>query len=115
MSKEYTSDEVREWFLRTVSSIVRYWASVDLKDSEFENEMLYRCEGVAFSILSSLDSCNAGLPAFIVAPIPHEADKLYHIDIGEDYYPENHNLHLNCDIAGALHELLGKYQRRDTS
>jgi hypothetical protein len=46
------------------------------------------------------------LPAFILAPLPGKEDKQYHIDNEENYYPENHNANIKCDIAGGLHDNL---------
>lgn len=102
MSREKTTEEVREEFLDHVRYLVSYW---DRIEKETTKEKL---SGLAFSILSALDGCSAGLPSFIVAPCPHPEDKQYHIDNDEDYYPENHDVDVKCDIAGCLHELFYK-------
>jgi hypothetical protein len=108
MSREYTTEEVREKFLRHVNSLVEYWAREDL-DSPYV--MKDRLGGLAFSIMSALDGCSMNLPGFIVAPCPHEDDKEYAINNNEDYYPQfplgDEKI---CDIAGGLHELLHKYE-----
>lgn len=102
MSKEKSVEEIREEFLSHVHNLVDYWNNVD------ERSTKEKLSGLAFSILSTLDGCSAELPSFIVAPLPHEDDKQYHINNGDDYYPENHNSNVNCDIAGELHELFYK-------
>jgi len=81
MSKERTVDEVREEFISEIKVTARYWAGLkDKRDIE-------RCEGVAFSILSIIDGSSC-LPAFDLLVAPHETDKQYHIDNGEDYYKD---------------------------
>lgn len=101
MSKEKSEDEVREEFLNHIRGLVEYWDGVE-KDTTKE-----KLEGLAFSILSTLDG-NTSLPSFIVAPLPHEDDKEYSIDNDEDYYPENNNSNIKCDISGCLHEIFFK-------
>lgn len=102
MSKEYTEEEVRKQFLDHVRMLVEYWDSID---KETTKEKL---SGLAFSILSAIDGSSVGLPAFVLAPLPHESDKQYRIDNNEDYYPENHESDVKCDIGGTLHELFYK-------
>ena len=97
MSREYTTDEVRERFLHYVRSIVDYWEHVP-------NPYGTRTSGVAFCILSMLDGGTAGLPGFVVAPSPHPDDKQCRIDNEENWYPEAPQV--QCNIAGDLHELL---------
>lgn len=98
-SREYTEEEVRQQFLDHVRHLVNYWD----KESRVANQK-ERLNGLAFSILSAIDGCSASLPSFILAPLPHEDDKQYHIDNGDNYYPENHKLDIKCDIAGDLNE-----------
>jgi hypothetical protein len=102
MSREKSEYEVREEFLNHVRRLVEYWNGIE-KDTTKE-----KLEGLAFSILTTLDGESATLPSFIVAPLPHEDDKEYHIDNDEDYYPENHNANVKCDISGCLHEMFFK-------
>lgn len=100
MSREYTTDEIREKFLRHVWNLIEYWEKEDRPGSTRE-----RLEGLAHSILATLDGASAELPSFIIAPSPHESDKAYHKKEGENWYPEN-KASVNGDIGGALHELL---------
>lgn len=101
MTKEKTTDEIREEFLAHVWHLVDYWGNLN----NGENEKQDALEGLAFSILSTLDGSSAALPGFIVAPMPHETDKEYHMQNGEDYYPYNDVDTVKADIAGSLHEL----------
>lgn len=96
--KEKKMEEVREDFLNHVRDMVDYWHDVPNKT---EKEKL---NGLAFSIMAALDGCSVDIPGFIVAPLPHETNKQYHMDNEEDYYPENHNSEVNCNIAGELHD-----------
>jgi len=98
--REYTEEEVREQFLDHVRMLIDYWDKVNTETTKD------KLEGLAFSICSTIDGCAMDLPGFILAPLPHESDKQYHIDNDENYYPENKEA--NCDIAGSLHELLFK-------
>ena len=106
MSKEYTTEEVREKFLRKVNGIVKFWHEVK------DRTELEKLDGVAFSIMSTLDGCAIDLPMFIVAPAPHETDKEFHQEDGSDWYPESHEVEneINGNISGCLHELLGQYE-----
>lgn len=104
MSREYTTEEIREQFLDHIRAMVNYWDSIP---KETTKEKL---DGLAFSILAALDGSSAGLPGFIVAPLPHQDDKQYNIENDENYYPENDEIEnqIKGDIAGLLHELFYK-------
>jgi hypothetical protein len=102
MSREKTEEEVRNEFLNHIRHLVKYWNTIDDRPSE------EKLNGLAFSILAALDGGAGGLCGFIVAPNTHEDDKQYHIDEGRNYYPENHNSDVKCDIAGSLHEFYYK-------
>lgn len=97
-SRELTEDEVRDQFLDHVRYLVEYWSEV--KDRTTKEKL----DGLAFSILSAIDGCNSSLPSFILAPLPHEDDKEFRINNNEDYFPENHESEVKCDIGGYLHE-----------
>ena len=103
MSREYTTDEIRERFLETVRRNIDYWE----KEARVET-IRDRIEGAIFSTLVLLDGGNGSIPGFIVAPLPHPTDKDYHIDNGKDYYPDNNEVEVKGDISGCLHELLYK-------
>lgn len=94
--REYTAEEVRAKLLRHVWALIDYW-------DEGKPNKRAAMEGLAFSILSTLDGSAMDLPGFAVIPAPHPEDKEYRLEQGENYYrdfdPEGH-----CDIAGGLHE-----------
>jgi len=101
---EYTEDEVRQAFLEHV------WQTIDYWDGAYDQKVAqYACreklEGLAFSLLAMLDGCSADLPGFIVAPCPHPDDKAYLQGEGENWYPENHDTDIACDIGGGLHDI----------
>lgn len=98
MSREYTADEVRRQFIQHIRVMIDYWDKTN-------NSTRDKLEGVAFSILVALDGSAAALPSFIVAPLPHPDDKQYHISNGENYYPQNDESSVNCNISGSLHEV----------
>jgi len=101
MSKEKTVEEVRTEFLEHIRELVNYWDRIE-KDTTKE-----KLEGLAFSILVTLDGCSS-LPSFIVAPLTDKDNKQFNIEEDEDYYPENHEANIKCDISGELHELFYK-------
>lgn len=96
MSREMTDDEVRKKFLDSVRGIAKYWASESRAQTVQE-----RCDGVAFSILVLLDGGHGMMPGFTVAASPHEDDREYRRELGEDWFPVSDCEH---DIAGSLHE-----------
>jgi hypothetical protein len=99
MSRELTPEEVRERFLRHVNGLVDYWDKVE-KDTTKE-----KLRGLAFSILGTLDGCSGDIPGFIVVPCPHPDDREWHMERDEDWWPENNEPDVICDIGGSLHEL----------
>jgi len=94
----YTPDEVRDELLEHICIMVDYWDKVspDKRDA---------MEGLAFSILSTLDGCGP-LPAFLVTPMAHPDDKAYHQEQGENWYPED-----QPDL-GMLHEFFHKAMKK---
>lgn len=103
--RELTTKEVRDRFLSHVRTMVDYWATIpdtDLGDGETEAHR--RVSGVAFSILALLDGSSIGIPGFIVAPCPHRYNRESCMRAEENWYPENHDSEVNCDIGGDLHE-----------
>lgn len=81
MSRAYTPEETREMFLGQIKSICRSWSEVDCETE------LYRCEGVAFSILNILDGTSS-LPAFDLLVRPHPDDKAFHEAEGDNYFED---------------------------
>lgn len=102
----YTTDEVREMFLKYVDNSVNYWTN----GISHEWSAARAVRGVAFSILVALDGEAADLPAFMVIPSPHETDEAYHREQGENWFPSmvvsNVDESSDClpDIAGSLHD-----------
>ena len=109
--REFTEDEVRDRFLTQV------WVNIDYWDGAYDQIVAdkscrEKLEGLAFSLLSMLDGCSVALPSFTVAPMPHPEDRDYHQEQGENWWPENHNADVKCDIGGCLHDLFHKADSR---
>lgn len=104
---EKTTEEIRDEFLAHLAGLVRYWDRVDGTSRE-------KLNGLAFSILTTLDGCCDGMPAFIVAPCPHPDDKAFHEADGDDWYPENEERTLRGEITNGvmLHEMWNRYRSR---
>jgi hypothetical protein len=79
MSRAKTAEEVRSELLSQIRCIAHYWSNLPDKSAS------ERCDGVAFSILNIFDGTSA-MPAFDLLVSPHESDKQFHIDEGDDYY-----------------------------
>src|SRR3972149_5783195 len=107
--REFTEEEVREKFLQHCWVLIDYWENVPNKS------MHDKMVGLVFSILVSLDGESAGLPAVLVAPIPHPDDKEFLIREGESWFPENDERLVNCNIAGSLHDLLISHHFQETN
>ena len=105
--REYTEDEVRDMFMGHIRMLINYWDKETRKPTRRE-----ALEGFAHSFLVLLDGGSA-LPGFIVAPRPHADDKKFHQENGENWFPENHESNVKCDIGGYLHELL--YVKQETN
>lgn len=99
--KEWTEDEVRNRLLDHFWMLIDYWDRESRATTPRE-----KLEGLAFSILSTLDGESIPVPGFIVAPHACAEDKEYHISQGENWYPENHQLDglIKSDLGGGLHE-----------
>src|SRR3990167_555476 len=100
--RAYTEQEVQAQFIRKVQAYVQYWSH-----PEIAGGLEYKLGGLALSILALLDGADIELPGFRVSPTPHEDDRLYHQERGENWYPDY------IDIAGDLHNRL--YVDRDES
>lgn len=102
MSRAYTEQEVIEKMMRKFRSIAHYWATTPLgSEHRFngpEDELRWRCDGVAFTILAEMDGSSMNLPAMDIVLAPHPDDKQYCIDHDENWFePE-------MRISTALHE-----------
>jgi hypothetical protein len=96
-ARALTADEAKDKFLTRVSGYVDYWATLPGKTQR------ERLEGLAFSLMAILDGGASDLPGFTVKPRPHESDKEYYTERGENYFSKT------TDIAGSLHESIHSY------
>ena len=93
-SSAYTVDEVRAKLLRHVKGMLRYW----LDESGTTED---RMEGLVFSTLATLDGEAGDMPPFLVIAKSCEDDKAYHVERGENYYPDPV---VGMSVSGSLHE-----------
>ena len=96
--REYTAEEAKDRFLKHVQAMVEYWVEHGREAGDMENSV----RGVAFSILAAIDGSACALPAWVLAPRPHEDDKEYREKRGENWYPDAPEV--PCDISGSLHD-----------
>lgn len=97
--QEKTTGQVQREFIEYLWNMIDYWENNPDRKTTKE-----KMSGLVFTILAALYGCDA-LPGFIVAPCPHENDKEYFIEQGENYYPYNDTSIVKGDIAGNLHEV----------
>lgn len=84
-----TKQEMADRFLKTVVALARYWATVPAEKLMPDQKPEYaRVSGMAFSMLSILDGCNMGLPAFNLVPVCDEGDRDYMARAGENWWQE---------------------------
>ncbi len=96
---ELTADEVRARFLGLVRYYIGYWEKEDRRPGTRE-----KLEGLAHSLLAIIDGETA-LPCFILVPSPHEDDREYNKEQGDDWYQPFPDVDV-CDIGGRLHDEL---------
>lgn len=113
MSREKTREECRDEFLDYIRALVKQCRKSRYDDdtkADQPDEITYRLELLAFSILVAIDG-ESPLPAFILAPCSHPDDKAFRQKEDENWYPENDESKVKCDIGGDLHDNF--YQRKD--
>lgn len=99
--RAWTEEECRDMFLRHVAVLVRYWHDLPAPATR---TVLDRMNGLAFSILSTIDGSSMEVPAFALTPAPHPDDAGYHRINGDNWWPDD------VDIAGGLHEVWHRFQ-----
>lgn len=78
--RAYTADEARQHVLDHMKVLSAYWAGLpDKTDAE-------KCDGLCFSILNIFDGTSMSLPAMDISLAPHESDKEYSREQGDNWY-----------------------------
>lgn len=105
--RAYTAEEVRDMILQHSVAMARYWASLPDVDRATGRPMTVqsRCEGVVFSMLTMLDGYTMALPGFALKLVPHEEDKAFAIEQGENWFEPG------MEIEDALHEHLHRFTK----
>lgn len=107
-AKEITPEEARYLFMKHIADMVNYWDKESRAGTNRE-----RLEGLAFSILVTIDGGSSGLPGYTLSPLSRSDDDIrYAKENGFDYYPKE-----PMDIAegAALHEEFHEYTRGEIS
>jgi len=103
-AKEITREEARYLFMKHIADTVHYWDKESRAESARE-----KLEGLAFSILVTIDGGSSGLPAYSLSPLSRSADDIrYAKENGFDYYPKKP---MDIGADQALHEVFHKYVR----
>lgn len=82
MSKEISQEEAKNNFIDACHACARSWFNPESKLSERE-----RVEGVVFSVLNLIDGMSS-LPAFDLVLRPHDDDKKFNQNEGQDWYKD---------------------------
>jgi hypothetical protein len=106
-ARQFTTEEIRYKFIEHVQGLVQYWGK---QEGSPESKL----SGLAFSLLVLLDGGTGGFPRFIVAPYPHPTDREFLKSEGENWFPENHELQVQGDIGGGLHDYLRNNPKPET-
>ncbi len=107
--RQYTIEECREMLLKKIWQYIRYWEKEERAPTVRE-----KLEGLAFGILVILDGGTPDIPGFAIIPKPHEDDKEYLKDEGQNWWPPFEQENKN-DIGGALHEDFKRYKPKEKS
>jgi hypothetical protein len=100
--REYTLDETRDLLMRQFRDLILYWENESRAPTIHE-----KLEGLVWSILTTLDGNTLPVPCFIVSPYPHPADKEYHKNRGENWFPEG------GDLGPLRHYLVKKKEKNN--
>ena len=97
---EAEEERLRNEFLDHVELMCKYWHELEPRQvPEGEDDVKWRIEGVAFSILVALDGGAGGLPGYEVKPLTNE--------FGDEWTEDEPA----PDIGGYLHELFRKERK----
>ena len=97
MSRAYTAEEARKMFLDHMRNMSRYWAN--LPDKSVQDKL----NGLCFSFLSMIDGATMDLPSMDIVLRPHESDKEFLTEQGEDYFEDGMVIN-DCDLHEEWHE-----------
>lgn len=100
MSDKISKEEARKIFIDQVSVISDYWINNDRAETSRD-----KVEGAIFSIMNIFDGTCGGFPAAVDLVLrPHEDDKQYCIDNGDDWIVDGQIINDDCH----LHEMVFK-------
>lgn len=101
-TRPWTSEEMKDEFLRLLIGLADEWARYPDKSPR------ERCRGLAFSILATIDGDSIAMPAIDLVLRPHEEDKEYHQEQGENWIEPG--TVINADAV--LHEEWHGFEKR---
>ncbi len=101
-ARAWTAEEVKEQFLDHLRGLVPYWAKVEGRTVE------EKLSGLLHSVLCIFDGVTADLPSMNISLAPHEDDKAFCIDEGENWYESD----MVFNDGGYLHEEWYKQPQR---
>jgi len=99
--RPYTQEEVRDRLLDHLRALAKYWADLPDIDPRTGEVLTHksRCDGLIFSVLSTLDGCSFELPAMALVLRPHPDDAVFQHENGDNWFEPG------MEIDDMLHEL----------
>lgn len=106
-----TKEEIRRKFLQHIARISKFWADLESEKNGQPISVQERLDGLAFSILVTLDGGELLFPGFVLAPNPHPEDMDYHKEHGTNWFPPITDIGDLTDIGGHLHDEYYKHEQ----
>lgn len=78
----YTDEETAHKFVTNISGMVEYWSTTEENSPSQKDRM----NGLVSDILSMIDGLSPNMPAMNVSMNPHEDDREYLIQMGDQFY-----------------------------
>jgi hypothetical protein len=98
--RAFTEEEACQTFIDSIRGIINYWDSEPRATGMQRKEF---CESVVLSILILFDGTSTQMPALDIVLRPHESDKQFHIDEGENWYEDGMVIN-DCNLHDLWYE-----------
>ena len=79
-SQPISKDAAKDIFMHSIKNSINYWSKLDDRNTK------EKLEGLAFSILNIFDGTSSDMPALDIVLRPHEDDKKFREEEGDDYF-----------------------------
>lgn len=97
--RPWTTEEMKDRFMRLLIAAADEWARYPGKTPK------ERCRGLAFSILATIDGDSIEMPPIDLVLRPHEEDKDYHQELGENWIEDGTVINADAVLHEEWHDL----------